>query len=141
MRMSLSTTEQSNHSYRAIPGYLKIIILAQAATILSLTVLMSQEYLNDAYFQQYLISLLQTNIIADALLSMVTMSVFALGTFTLMGSMRTERRESKEWRLLSDEAKASPRSSLPVLDAVERATRPRSTSRRPRGPKTESRYG
>jgi len=48
MRMSLSTTEQSNHSYRAIPGYLKIIILAQAATILSLTVWMYQEYLNDA---------------------------------------------------------------------------------------------
>ena len=135
MRMSLSTTEQSNHSYRAIPGYLKIIILAQAATILSLTVLMYQEYLNDAYFQQYVISLLQTNIIADALLSMVTMSVFALGTFTLMGSMRSGRGESKEWRLLSDEAKAPSIPSLPVVDTVERATRPRSTSRRPRARK------
>jgi len=135
MRMSLSTTEQSNHSYRAIPGYLKIIILAQAATILSLTVWMYQEYLNDAYFQQYVISLLQTNIIADALLSMVTMSVFALGTFTLMGSMRSGRGESKEWRLLSDEAKAQSIPSLPVVDTVERATRPRSTSRRPRARK------
>jgi len=130
--MSLSTTERSNHSYSAIPGYLKIIILAQAATILSLTVWMYQEYLNDAYFQQYVISLLQTNIIADAVLSMVTMSVFALGTFTLMGSMRTGRRETKEWRLLSKQAKAQPMPSLPVLDTVERATRPRSTSGRPR---------
>src|SRR5438552_12689624 len=108
MRMSPSTTEQSNHSYRALPGYLKIIILAQAATILSFTVWMYQEYLNDAYFQQYVIGLLQTSILADALLSMVTMSVFALGTFTLLGSMGTGRRESKEWRLLSDQAKASP---------------------------------
>src|SRR5437899_7779738 len=104
--MSLSTTERSNHSYSAIPGYLKIIILAQAATILSLTVWMYQEYLNDAYFQQYVISLLQTNIIADAVLSMVTMSVFALGTFTLMGSMLSGRRQTIEWRLLSDEARA-----------------------------------
>ena len=130
MRMSLSTTEQYNHSYRAIPGYLKIIILAQAATILSLTVWMYQEYLNDAYFQQYVISLLQTNIIADALLSMVTMSVFALGTFTLMGSMRTGRRESKEWRLLSEQAEAPPMPSLPVLEVVEPSSKPRSTSRR-----------
>src|SRR5947209_17133821 len=101
--MSLSTTERSNHSYTAIPGYLKIIILAQAATILSLTVWMYQEYLNDAYFQQYVISLLQTNIIADALLSIVTMSVFAIGTFTLMVSMLPGRGECKECRLLRDE--------------------------------------
>src|SRR5947209_17804909 len=93
---------------------------------------MYQKYMNDAYFKQYDISLLQTNIIADALLSMVTMSVFALGTFTLMGSMRTGRRETKEWRLLSKQAKAQPMPSLPVLDTVERATRPRSTSGRPR---------
>src|SRR5436305_6488097 len=102
--MSPSTTEQSNHSSRAIPGYLKIIILAQAATILSLTVWMYQEYLNDAYFQQYVISLLQTNIIVDALLSIVTMYLFALGTFTLMGSMRRGRGGVTEWRLLSGEA-------------------------------------
>src|SRR5947209_20017172 len=95
MRMSPSTTEQSNHSDRAIPGYLKIIILAQAATILSLTVWMYQEYLNDAYFQQYVISLLQTSILADALLSMVTMSVFALGTFTLLGSMGLGAEKAK----------------------------------------------
>src|SRR5437870_12709392 len=106
MRMSLSTIEQSNHSYRAIPGYLKIIIIAQAATILSLTVWMYQEYLNDAYFQQYVISLLQTNIIADALLSMVTMSVFALGTFTLMGSMRSGPGEGKDCRPSSAERRA-----------------------------------
>src|SRR5947208_14723471 len=130
MRMSLSTTKLSNQSYIAIPIYLKIIILAQAATILSLTVWMYQEYLNDAYFQQYVISLLQTNIIADALLSMVTMSVFALGTFTLMGSMRSGRGESKEWRLLSDEAKAPSIPSLPVVDTGERGTRPRRKSSR-----------
>src|SRR5438552_19031941 len=106
MRMSLSATEQSNHSYRAIPGYLKIIILAQAATILSLTVLMYQEYLNDAYFQQYVISVLQRNIIANALLSMVTMSVCALGTVTLMRSMRRGRGERTEWHVYPDGSKA-----------------------------------
>ena len=132
MRMSPSTTEQSNHSYRAIPGYLKIIILAQAATILSLTVWMYQEYLNDAYFQQYVISLLQTSILADAILSMVTMSVFALGTFTLLGSMGTGRRESKEWRLLSKQAKAPDMPSLPTLETAKPPSKPRSTSRRPR---------
>src|SRR6266705_1496540 len=85
--MSHSSTERSNPSYPAMPGYVKIIILAQAATILSFAVWMYQEYLNDIYFQEYVISLLRSNIIADSLLPIVTLSVFALGTFTLLGEM------------------------------------------------------
>jgi hypothetical protein len=114
-----------------MPGYVKIIILAQAATILSLTVAMYQVFLNDVYFQQYVISLFQSNIIADATLSIVTASVFALGTFTLLGSMGT-RRASKEWSRLSEEAKVPPMPSFPVLETVERPSKPRSTIRRPR---------
>ena len=101
-----------------MPTYVKIIVLAQAATILSLTLVMYQVYLNDVSFQQYVISLFQSNIIADASLSIVTASVFALGTFTLLGSMRT-RRASKEWSRLSEEAKAPPMPSLLVLETVE----------------------
>ena len=114
-----------------MPRYVKIIVLAQAGTILSLTLVMYQVFLNDVYFQQYVISLFQSNIIADATLSMVTASVFALGTFTLLGSMST-RREAKQWRLLSEEANAPPMPSLPVLETVERPTIPRSTRRRAR---------
>jgi hypothetical protein len=114
-----------------MPSYIKIIVLAQAATILSLTLAMYQVYLNDTYFQQYVISLFQSNIVADATLSLVTASVFALGTFTLLGSMST-RREAKQWRLLAEEAKAPPILSLPVLEMAKRPLKPRSTSRRPR---------
>ena len=78
-----------------MPTYVKIIVLAQAATILSLTLVMYQVYLNDVSFQQYVISLFQSNMMADATLSIVTASVFALGTFTLLGSMGT-RRASRE---------------------------------------------
>jgi hypothetical protein len=130
--MSLSTSEQTNHSHARIPSYVKIIILVQAATILSLTVSMYQEYLNDAYFQDYVISLFRSNIIADVLLSIVTMSVFSLGTFILLGSMGTTRRESREWRLLSQQAKAARMPSMPVLEVIEPASKPRSRSRRPR---------
>ncbi len=129
--MSISTTEESHHSYREMPSYIKIIVLAQAATILSFTLVMYQVYLNDTYFQQYVISLFQSNIVADATLSLVTASVFALGTFTLLGSMST-RREARQWRLLSEEAKTPPMPSLPVLDTAERPLKPRRTSRRPR---------
>jgi hypothetical protein len=117
-----------------MPGYVKIIVLAQAATILSLTIAMYQVFLNDVYFQQYVISLFQSRIIADATLSVITASVFALGTFTLLGSMGTTRRAKKEWRLLSEQAKAKAPSipTLPVLEVVERPSRPRGTSRRPR---------
>ena len=114
-----------------MPRYIKIIVLAQAVTILALTLVMYQVFLNDIYFQQYVISLFLSNIFADAALSLVTASVFALGTFTLLGSMST-RGEAKQWRLLSEEAKAPPLPSMPVLEKVERPSRPRSTSRRPR---------
>ena len=117
-----------------MPTYVKIIVLAQAATILSLTLVMYQVYLNDVSFQQYVISLFQSNIIADATLSIVTASVFAIGTFTLLGSMGT-RRAGKEWSRLSEEAKAPPMPSLPVLETAERASKPRSASRRPRSRK------
>jgi uncharacterized membrane protein (DUF485 family) len=129
--VSHSTTEESHHSYREMPTYVKIIVLAQAATILSLTLVMYQVYLNDVYFQQYVISLFQSSIIAEATLSIVTASVFALGTFTLLGSMGT-RRANKEWSRLSEEAKAQPMPSLPILATVERPLKPRRTSRRPR---------
>ena len=133
--MSPPATEQSNHSYREIPGYLKIIILAQAATILSLTVWMYQEYLNDIYFQEYVISLFRSILIADSILSIVTASVFALGTFTLLGSMRTARLANKAWRLMSERQKDSHQSSLPILETVEPPSKPQSTTRRPRQPR------
>jgi hypothetical protein len=115
-----------------MPTYVKIIVLTQAATILSLTLVMYQVYLNDVSFQQYVISLFQSNIIADASLSIVTASVFALGTFTLLGSMSSNRRVKKEWSLLSEQAKAPQMPSLRVLETVERPSRPRNMSRRPR---------
>ena len=129
LSMSHSSTEQSN-PYTAMPSYVKIIILAQAATILSFAVWMYQEYLNDIYFQEYVISLLRSNIIADALLPIVTASVFALGTFTLLGSMRTARLANKAWRLLSEREEDSHQSLLPSLEPVEPSAKPRSTSRR-----------
>ena len=115
-----------------MPAYVKIIVLAQAATILSLTAWMYQAYVNDVYFQQYVISLFQSNIIAGAVLSIVTASIFALGTFTLLGSMSSNRRVNKEWSLLSEQAKAQPMPPLPVLELAEGPLRPRSTSRRRR---------
>jgi hypothetical protein len=93
---------------------------------------MYQVFLNDIYFQEYVISLFASNIVADATLSIVTASVFALGTFTLLGEMGTTRKLAKEWTLLSEQAKAPHMPSLPVLKVVERPSKPRSTSRRPR---------
>src|SRR5260370_19932044 len=113
-----------------MPTYVKIIVLAQAATILSLTLVMYQVYLNDVSFQQYVISLFQSNMMADATLSIVTASVFALGTFTLLGSMGT-RRASREWSRLSEEAKAPSMPSLPVLEIVEPLLKPRRAGRQP----------
>ena len=115
-----------------MPTYVKIIVLAQATTILSLTLVMYQVYLNDVSFQQYVISLFQSNIIADATLSIVTASVFALGTFTLLGSVSSNRRVNKEWSHLSELAKAPQMPSLPILETVKRPSRPRNVSRRPR---------
>ena len=115
-----------------MPWYIKVIVLAQAATILSITVIMYQVYLNDVFFQQYVISLFQSNIIADATLSIVTASVFALGTFTLIGSMSSTRRTNREWRLITEQAKAPHMPSLPVLEVVEPPAKPGNTTRRPR---------
>jgi len=115
-----------------MPGYVKIILLAQAATILSLTFSMYQVYVNDTYFQEYIIGLFRSNIIANALLSTVTASLFALGTFLLLGSMGPSRRVNKEWRLMSEAEEASQLPSLPVLETVKPLPRPRSTARRPR---------
>jgi len=115
-----------------MPAYVKIILLAQAVTILSLTLSMYQVYVNDFYFQEYIIGLFRSNIIANALLSTVTASLFALGTFLLLGSMGPSRRVNKEWRLMSEAEEASQLRSLPVLETVEPPPRPRSTARRPR---------
>src|SRR5256712_13517650 len=117
--MSLATTERSDLSYREIADFVKIIILAQAGAILSFTVWIYQLYLNDIYFQEYVISLFRSNIIGDVVLSIVTMSVFALGTFTVLGSMSTTRKQRKEWSLLSEQAKAPQMPSTPVIGTVE----------------------
>jgi hypothetical protein len=130
--VSYSKTEEANLSYRDWPWYIKIIVLAQAATILSITVFMYQVYLNDVFFQQYVISLFQSNMIANIALSIVTASVFALGTFTLLGSMSSTRRTNKEWRLLSEQEKLQRMPSPPILELVEPSSKPRSTARRPR---------
>ena len=118
-----------------MPGYIKMIIIAQAATILSLTLWMYQVYLNDIYFQEYVISLFQTSFIADALLSIVTASLLALGTFTLLGSMGPARRQSKAWRLLSQQAKEPDLSPIPELKAVAPPPRRQSRARRARRPR------
>jgi len=115
-----------------MPAYVKIILLAQAVTILSLTVSMYQVYMNDFYFQEYIIGLFRSNIIANAILSTVTASLFALGTFLLLGSMGPSRRVNKEWRHMSEVVEASQLPSLPVLEAVEPLPRPRGAARRPR---------
>src|SRR3989442_2161617 len=114
--MSLSTTERSNHSYREMPTYVKIIILAQAAAILSFTVWIYQVYLNDVYFQEHVISLFTSNIIGDVVLSIVTMSVFDLGTFTLLVSIRTTLKQRNDWSLLSDQPKSPVMPSLPIIE-------------------------
>lgn len=98
---------------------------------------MYQEYLSNIYLQAYVINILASNIVADAMLSMVTMSVFALGTFTLLGSMRTGRTASKDWQLMSKTAEeAMDMPSMPVLEVVESApkknrTRSRTRRRKP----------
>ena len=115
--------------HRNIPRFAKIVILTQAAIILAFTVGMYQEYLNNAYFQQYVILLFTSSIIADTILSLVTASVFALGTFTLLGSM-SSRNTNKDWKVLTE----TPDSQLdlpamPVLETVTPLTR---TTRKPR---------
>ena len=115
--------------HRNIPRFAKIIILTQAAIILAFSVGMYQEYLNNAFLQQYVIGLFTSNIIADATLSMVTASVFALGTFTLLGSMNS-KNTNKEWKTLSHGPDLEP--DLPAMPVLERATQVKSTTRKPR---------
>src|SRR2546428_11696486 len=102
----LSTTERSNHSYREMPTYVKIIVLAQAAAILSFTVWIYQVYLNDIYFQEYVISLFISNIFVDVVLYIVTVPEFALGTFTLLGSISITCQQRQACSLLSQQPKA-----------------------------------
>lgn len=111
-----------------------MIILGQAATILAFSIGMYQEYLSNMYLQAYVINLLTSNLVADAMLSMVTMSVFALGTFTLIGSMGTSCRTSRDWQTLSETAdEAMDMPSMPILEVVESAPKTkRPRSRRPR---------
>jgi hypothetical protein len=128
----LINNSEKNDSENHIPRTFKIIILAQAAVILSFTVAMYQEYVNNLYLQQYVLNLFRTNMVADAMLSMVTISVFAIGTFTLLGSMSTSRK-LKEWNALSDEAEEMEILTMPVLETVmspvPRARKPRRRAR------------
>jgi hypothetical protein len=114
-----------------LPGYVKIIILAQSAIILIFTIGMYQDYLNNTYLQKYAIDLLTSNILADVTLSLVTMSVFALGTFMLLGSISTNRRASRDWQLMTESAnEALDMPKMPVLEVVE--ARPKTAGSRPR---------
>src|SRR5947199_9561004 len=118
-----------------VSGLVKLVILAQAASILSFTVWTYQEYLNNVYLQEYIIGLLKTSLIANAILSLVTISVFALGTFTLLGSMSSRHRENDEWsvspQLADNGIELWSVLSVPLLDTVKPTTpNARRTSRR-----------
>ena len=136
--------DEESDKHRHVSGLVKFVILAQAAIILSFTVWTYQEYLNNVYLQEYIISLFRTSLIADAILSMVTISVFALGTFTLLGSMSSRHRENDEWTVSPQrtneglELLSVP--SVPVLDTVEPPTpkAPRTSRRRHRKPRIDA---
>ena len=64
--MAPSFDEESD-KHRHVSGLVKFVILAQAAIILSFTVWTYQEYLNNVYLQEYIISLFRTSLIADAI--------------------------------------------------------------------------
>ena len=107
----------------------KIIILSQATVILSLTVGMYQEYANNLYLQQYVISLFKSNIVADAILSMVTVSVFAIGTLTLLGSMSSTKKLN-QWNSPSEDTEEEMGLPvMPVLETAEPRPRPLQTRR------------
>jgi hypothetical protein len=107
-----------------VPGYVKMIILVQSAIIMIFTVGMYQEYLSNSYLHQYVISILSSDTIAVAVLSMVTASVFALGMFMVLGSMTTSRRENKNWKLMTESAdEAMDMPSMPILRVVEPSAR------------------
>ena len=130
---SVMALEENAEHYNHVPRVVKIIILAQAAVILSFTIGMYQEYVNNLFLQDYVLSLFRSNFVADALLSMVAVSVFAIGTFTLLGSMSTTRREKKQLDFmtqLDEEAPDLP--SMPVLETIELGPPARGIRRRRR---------
>jgi hypothetical protein len=130
VRSIMALKENAEHDNQ-VPRFVKIIILAQAVVILSFTIGMYQEYVNNLFLQDYVLSLFRSNFVADVLLSMVTVSVFAIGTFTLLGSMSTTRREKRELEFmtqLDEEAPDLP--TMPVLETLEPTPRARGTSRR-----------
>ena len=139
-----SSFEEKSDKPRHVSGLVKLVILVQAAIILSFTVWTYQEYLNNVYLQEYIIGLIRTSLIADALLSMVTISVFALGTFTLLGSMSSKHRENDEWSVSPQptdrglELRYVP--SVPVLETVEHPTpkATRTSRRRHRKPRIDA---
>ena len=123
--------DEEYDKHRHVSGLAKFVILAQAAIILSFTVWTYQEYLNNVYLQEYIIGLLKTSLIANAILSLVTISVFALGTFTLLGSMSATRRQNDGWRVSPQPTdqftKPAP---LPALETVEPPTKTMRPGRR-----------
>ena len=120
-------------SVNHIPIQFKIIILVQAVVILAFTVGMYQEYLNNSYLQSYVVNIFSSNIVADVMLSMVTVSVFAIGTFTLLGSMNSNRGVDKELRLLSEPAEDEMEMpAMPVLESASQVPSGKRPTRRSR---------
>jgi len=136
--------DEESDEHRHVSGLIKFVILAQAAIILSFTVWTYQEYLNNVYLQEYIISLFRTSLIADAILSMVTISVFALGTFTLLGSMSSRHRENGEWSVSPQPAdkglELMSEPSVPLLETAGPPTPkvPRTSRRRHRKPRIDA---
>ncbi|MBO0887727.1 hypothetical protein J2P12_01360 [Candidatus Bathyarchaeota archaeon] len=133
---SMESSHQESSIRGSMPLYVKIIILVQAAVILTFTVGMYQEYLNNSYLQEYAVGVFKSSLVAEAMLSMVTISMFAIGTFTIMGSM-SAKRLGREWKSLSRaESETFQMPAMPIPPPFEtvrtprRAARPR--KRRPR---------
>ena len=121
-----------------LPSYVKIVIVVQAAIILVFTIGMYQEYLNNSYLQEYVINLFRSNIVADAILSMVAVSVFAIGTLTLLGSLSTTKRLDKALEALSEQISDSAEMpAMPALETVEPPKTQRTSRRRQRKPRLE----
>ena len=132
------SSDEKKTSVNRVPLQFKIIILVQAAVILAFTVGMYQEYLNNFYLQSYVVSIFTSNLVADVMLSMVTVSVFAIGTFTLLGSMSSNRRMDKEWKLMSEPVEEEM--EMPAMPVLENASQDPSGKRptrrsRPRKPR------
>jgi hypothetical protein len=121
----MTSAEDTLGHDKRVPLFVKIIILTQAAVIFSFTIGMYQEYQNNSYLQDYVVNLFRSSIVADVMLSMVTVSVFAIGTVTLLGSMITTRRVSKELKALSELASDELQMpTMPVLETVDTVPTP-----------------